>query len=315
MLTIEKQVPAAALQFRGGELQFAEVASDAKTFPFSMTARTANVIDHPYWGRIVHDMAGMTLRKPTCPIDYCHSSDEIIGVGEQFDAGNDGLTVTGKLIALSADPKDRAFEVGSKAKAGVPYEASIDFNGPGIVIEELGEGASAEVNGQQLTGPLTIVRKWPLRSVAVAPYGADSGTFTEFSEPKDGKLFSVNIFKEKTMADITPPTKTDVPGVSLDTLKQFSDSFGIQASGYLLAGLSFDQASLKFKDERLAALEAENKTLTEKSVAAEATAKKLAEDQKQLADKLLGETTPVETTGSGKEEKKKTFADMFRVAK
>ncbi len=311
--TLEKQVPANALQLRCGELEFADVAGDPKEFPFVMKARTADVIQHPYWGRIVHDMAGMTLRKPTCPIDYCHWSDQIIGVGQKFTADNSGLTVSGKLVALAADSEDRAFEIGTKAKAGVPYEASIDFRGPGIVIEELGEGAMAEVNGQQLTGPLTIVRKWPLRSVAVAPYGADSGTSTAFSETKDGEQFSVNILHEgKQMADITPLPKTETPGVSLDTLKQFTDAFGDKANGYLLSGLSFDHAALKFKDERLAALEAENKLLKDKSAEAEAEAKKLADEQKQLADKLLGEKKPLETEPTGKGDKK-TFADMFRV--
>lgn len=312
--TIQKQVPAAALQFRAGELEFAEVTGDAKVFPFVMKARSPDVIQHPYWGRIVHDMAGMTLRKPTCPIDYCHWSDQIIGVGETFTADNSGLTVSGRLVALSADSEDRAFEVGTKAKLGVPYEASIDFRGPGVVLEELGEGASAEVNGQQLTGPLTIVRKWPLRSVAVAPYGADSGTSTAFSEPKDGELFAVSLLQEeKQMADLTPP-KQETSGVSLDTLKQFSDAFGDKANGYLLSGLSYDQAELKFKDEKLSILEAENKTLKDRSAAAEAAAAKLADEQKQLAEKLLGEKTPVDTPGTGSETKK-TFSDMFRVPK
>lgn len=324
--TTTKNVPASALSFRCGEFEFADAPANANPliFPFTMRARSADVISHPYWGRIVHDMSGMTLRKPTCPIDYCHFAECIIGVGESFAFDDKGLTVTGQLVALSADSNDRAFEVATKAKNKVPYEASIDWRGPGILIEEVGEGATTECNGQTLTGPVTVVRKWPLRSVAVTPYGQDSDTSTEFSESQkdDEKLVSVCLFFESgeptvsTKTDPTPKPET-ATGLSLDTLKQFNDAFGPKASDFLLAGLTFDQANLKFKDERLSALETENKQLKEQSVklteAATEAAKKLADDQKALAEKVLGDPNPI-ATDPAKGAGKKKFADMFRVA-
>lgn len=310
-----KEVPASALLFRCGEFEFSDAPAGALTFPFTMRARSADAIEHPYWGRIVHDMSGMTLRKPTCPIEYNHWSEEIIGVGETFAADDTGLTVSGQLVALCADGDDRAYEVAMKAKNKVPYEASIDFRGPGIVIEEFGEGTIATVNGQQLAGPVTVVRKWPLRSVAVTPYGRDSDTTTEFSESKTGETVSVCLFSETGAQKVSTKTEPDTPpaGVSLDTIKQFSDAFGPSANDFLLKGLSFDQANLQFKDARLKALEDENKALKEASATAATAAAKAAEEQKLLAEKVLG-TDPLKTdpTGDGK---KKTFADVFRVAK
>lgn len=322
-----KEVPANACTFRCGEFEFAEAAADAKTFPFSMKARSAGIINHWYWGRIVHDMSGMTLRKPTCPIDYDHCSWYLIGVGQKFKADNSGLQVDGQLVALKADSEDKAYEVAMKAKMGVPYEASIDWRGQGIVIEELGEGATAQVNGESVTGPLTIVRKWPLRSVAVTPYGQDSDTRTEFSDKpgntaKD-ETISVCLFSASKTGDSKVKTETSPaagtpstqqhsdqptsPVVSLDTVKKFNEAFGDKSGGYLAEGLSFDQAQLKFSQDRLKALEEENKQLKE------AAGKKDAQQHSaQEAGKLLGEGKPADVSGSGS---KKKFSELFRVPK
>lgn len=332
-----RDVPAHALTFRGGELEFAEAAADAKTFPFTMRARSSGVINHWYWGRIVHDMKGMQLRKPTCPIDYCHNDSQVIGVGEKFQAGNDGLNVSGQLVALATDASDRAFEVATKAKNKIPYEASIDWRGPGILIEEVGEGVSVEVNGQQFEGPLTVVRKWPLRAVAVCPYGADPGTATQFSEQNGKDLISVCLFSAQSegqnvtkSATETPPAGTagnppagtqqhsQAPAgqVSLETMQQFTKQFGAaKANEYLLTGLTFDQAEKKFQADRIAALEAENKQLKDASASAAAAAIAAGDQTRQLADKVLGETAPLQTPAVPGGAGKKTFSDLVKVPK
>jgi len=330
-----RDVPVSALMLTCGDFVFAESGPDAQTFPFTMKARSGGVINHWYWGRIVHDMAGMQLRKPTCPIDYCHHETEVIGVGEKFAAGNDGLNVSGQLVALAADPSDRAYEVATKAKNRIPFEASIDWRGPGILIEEVGEGVSVEVNGQTFEGPLTVVRKWPLRAIAVCPYGADSNTSTQFSDEQHGKdMISVCLFSAQserhavtkstqTATDSTPAgnapagsqqhSQTPAGQVSLETMQQFTTQFGAaKANEYLLAGLTFVQAEQKFQAERIAALEAENKQLKESAGNAAAAAAAASTHTQQLADKLLGEQTPVQTAptgGSGK----RSFADMVRI--
>ncbi len=320
-----KQVPSNACTFKCGEFEFADAAADAKKFPFRMKARSSGVISHWYWGRIVHDMAGMQLRKESCPIDYDHNSYQIIGYGDKFKADNNGLEVSGSLVALANQPDDKAYEVYQKGKAGIPYEASIDWRGQGIVIEELSEGASAEVNGSKVEGPITIVRKWPLRAVAVTPYGQDSDTRTQFSESdKSGDdQISVCLFSSSGDPNVltsTPGTspaaastqqhsETPAPsGVSLDTIKLFNDTFKAKSGEYLAAGLTFNDAKLKFADERIAAVEAENKQLKE-------AADKAATQQHaaNAASQLLGEQNPVNTGKGADASGKKTFADVFRM--
>jgi hypothetical protein len=324
-----KEVPANACTFKCGEFEFAETQSDAKLFPFKMKARSAGVISHWYWGRIVHDMSGMQLRKESCPIDYDHNSFQIIGYGKKFTANNEGLQVEGSLVALANEPSDKAYEVYQKGKAGIPYEASIDWRGPGIVIEELSEGASAQVNGETVQGPISIVRKWPLRAVAVTPYGQDSDTRTSFSESSGDEQISVFLFSSTGESEVTNPATSPAaastqqhsetpasPCVSLDTITQFNDAFGPKANQYLLSGLTFDQANLQFKDERLKALEEENKQLKETSAAAASAAAAATDATKQLADKVLGQDGAINTPAAGGNGAgKKTFSDMFRVPK
>jgi hypothetical protein len=184
-----KNVPKHALQFHFGECKFGDNGETAKTVPFTMTARTGDPINHWFWGRVVHDMGGMKLAKPRLPVDYCHEDDEVLGYANKFDTGSGDLVVSGAVTPFIAE--DRASEIVFKQKAGVPYEASIDFSGGGTVIEYVDNGATVEVNGKEFAGPGVVIRQWMLRGIAICPYGADMNTSTEF---KDGEQVVVSIF-------------------------------------------------------------------------------------------------------------------------
>ncbi len=112
------------------------------------------------------------------PIDYCHDSSEVLGALGTFDTESGDLQCTGFV-----DRDDqRAAEVVRKVKMGVPYEASIFFDRRTIEGERLSDRETATVNGVTVRGPVTIIRKWTLRGVAICPYGYDPKTSTRFSE-------------------------------------------------------------------------------------------------------------------------------------
>jgi len=90
---------------------------------------------------------------------------------------------------------------------GVPLEASINFGGDGIEIEDLEDGDSAEVYGTTMSGPMVIVRKWPLRGVAVCPYGADMNTATTFASGNQEISYTVTKHKELDVGKLTQDTK------------------------------------------------------------------------------------------------------------
>jgi len=77
---------------------------------------------------------------------------------------------------LRADATLRSSDASSlRSTSGTPYEASIYFGGDGIRVEEVAEGQVAQVNGFQFASPGIVIREWPLRGVAVCPYGAEMG--------------------------------------------------------------------------------------------------------------------------------------------
>ena len=170
------RIPAAACAFTVSEVEFGDNGEGAKSAPVRLVARTGKPIEHWFWGRIVHDLAGMHLHKSRIPIDYAHDSKEVLGYLNRFDITSGDLVVSGALVPFK--DSDRATEIMHKTRAGVPYEASINFGGDGLKVEEVPEGFVAQVNGFAFDGPGVIVREWPLRGVAICPYGADANTST-----------------------------------------------------------------------------------------------------------------------------------------
>lgn len=131
------------------------------------------------------------MHKSRIPIDYVHDAKEIIGYLNHFDSESGDLVASGALVPFK--DSDRATEIIHKSKEGVPYEASINFGGDGIKVEDVPEGAVAQVNGYQFEGPGVIVREWPLRGVAVCPYGADMNTESAMAFSNNKQVFSASV--------------------------------------------------------------------------------------------------------------------------
>ena len=186
-----RDVPEAALTLKAGEFGFSH---DDAQGGVKLLARSSQPIDHWFWGRIVHDMAGVQ-HKERIVLDYNHDPDQVIGYLDGFEVTDEGLQATGQLVSFTDD--DRAAEIQHKGSLGVPYEASINFGGSGLKLEEVSEGESVPVNGFEFDGPGVVVRSWPFRGCAVCPYGADENT--ESTVFKDGPLVAVDILTGETI--------------------------------------------------------------------------------------------------------------------
>ncbi|HUU92891.1 MAG TPA: hypothetical protein VM238_16995 [Phycisphaerae bacterium] len=217
------KVPAGALRFEAGPCEFGEAADGSRNVPVKITARTGQPIDHWYWGKIVHDLAGMKVHKKALPIDYAHYDDEVLGYVDKFETGSGDLVVAGELVPFGEN--DRASEVTHKAQNGVPYEASIFFTGP-LVLEELGEGTSAEVNGYELKGPAVIIRQCNLRGVAVCPYGMDRNTKTQLKAGDADVPITIVIEENAPMAEKPNSQTTDPDPKQLSDAAQPSEKPG-----------------------------------------------------------------------------------------
>lgn len=186
------EIPSGALTFSACKFELGDNGEGAKSAPIKLQARSGQPIEHWYWGKVVHDLDGMKLSKSRLPVDYCHYDHEVIGYLNKFDTDTGDLIVGGALVPFK--DSDRATEIIYKSKEGVPYEASINFGGDGIKVQFLDKDEMADVNGYQLEGPATIIREWPLRGVAICPYGADANTETSVFNDKN-KTFTAEVFK------------------------------------------------------------------------------------------------------------------------
>ena len=185
-----KTVPARAMTFDAGVFEFGDADDKGTSAPIKMVGRSAQPINHWYWGKIVHDMSGFSTDHEKVPIDWSHDSytDEGIGYLDKFTADpKKGLLVEGRLVSI--EDGDRASKLMKKASAGVPYQASIFFRAE--KLEQVPEGFTTTVNGFTLEGPAIIVRQWALRGMAVCLYGADHRTQSKFS---DGDQVAVELF-------------------------------------------------------------------------------------------------------------------------
>ena len=180
-----ENVPASACQFTADVDVSDANGKKADTYPFSMTARRGNAIDHPYWGRIVHDLEGMHLARGRVSVDLDHDPKRVVGYANRFDVSTGDLKVSGALVPYG---DDAAKELLYKASKGVPYEASISFGGSNIELEQVEEGESVEVNNTTFDGPGVVVRSWPLRSIGIVQSGADQWTATEFSAETEDSI-------------------------------------------------------------------------------------------------------------------------------
>lgn len=325
--TIDTSAKSAPLQaFRlATPLQFTDAIADERGSVLShrckIHARTAGIVNHWYWGRMVHDMAGCRF-KDSIPIDWRHDGDELLGYSSKITADDRGLEADAVLQSIREG--DRAWEVITRGKGGQPYEASIYWDEQNNLLEYLEEGWTTEVNGQTVEGPLVIVREWNLRGIAITPYGVDSSSTTKFSA--DGRseipivlsrLEGATMTKEvkpDPTKDATPAattTTTEAPATPQATpatatkdeqrgeLARYMDRFGAER------GATYYRDAVNYET----ALEREVEHLRKELATKDAEIKSASD---RLAALKLGETSAVDT-GANKDEQPKGWNSLFKM--
>jgi hypothetical protein len=201
-LSQEEELPREVLCF-AADFALGDNGEKAKSAPVRIVAATPGMAHHWFWGPFVRDMDGLLMHKERMPIDYLHDMKEIVGYFNRVMISEDeGLVLHGALVPFKDN--DRATEIIEKAKAGVPYEASILSSFENLVIEDIPAGQTTEVNGQVFQGPLAVFRQWHLRGVAICPYGADMNTVSEFCAHGGAERAKRIIQEMKIMTQIPP---------------------------------------------------------------------------------------------------------------
>ena len=121
-----------------------------------------------YWGEnLVIELSSLILPDP-CPILMNHDRDRPVGFGRLIVRDN-ALHAEGTLLS-----NDEARSLAANADDGFPWQLSIHAE-PGTV-EEVTAGATVQVNGRQIAGPITIFRQSRIRELSFTPTGVDYRT-------------------------------------------------------------------------------------------------------------------------------------------
>lgn len=149
-------------------------ASGVKAKPrrFAMDAYTGAAFDHPYLGRAVIDVEGITCAEGGCPALRQHRPELFVGRCEKVVLAEGRVGVEGFLFdgVEAADEVARISDQGGKWQASVKVDPNVD------AIDYLGADSTATVNGVALSGPLAILRESTLTECSFVPRGADTAT-------------------------------------------------------------------------------------------------------------------------------------------
>lgn len=171
---------------------------------WKMLAHTGQVISR-WWGRLVLDMDGAKYRQKLALLQD-HRTDLPIGFSTKIQRTERGIEARGRMLAN--EDGDRAI---AYSQQGFPWQASL--MAVPMRIEELEPGATAEVNGMTVTGPLDIFREWEMRELTLTVLGADGNTTTEAFAANGGEIEVLQTMTKKLNQEPAsePDRATPVP--------------------------------------------------------------------------------------------------------
>jgi hypothetical protein len=202
-----------------------------------------------FGGRFIIDLSSLILEKRDYIGDYNHNPDEVIGRGT-LSVTDRGLT--GACFVIPFKEGDRASEIVARSRAGTPYEASPTINDDTADEELLPAGKRAEVNGEEITGPIHIYRNVPIRGWSVCPFGTDRQTnFQVLKSLEKGekqmakkqlKKLNEELPPEET-PDKTPPAEGSDKYTAYPDLEKMIEEFGLEKGvEYYRLGLTIEEA-------------------------------------------------------------------------
>ncbi len=272
--------PSNAFQFRSLDKNSFSIQEIDGKYAVSLVGFSGKEFTHWWWGRCIFDRIGATVPFAKIPIDWNHDCYEGIGYLDTF-SGNPEFAAGGYLLPTDA-PGDRAREIITKKELGMPYQCSVMLGDSNFVEEFVSEGATAEVNGEIVTGPITIFRQFEVHSVAICLYGSDTNT-TVFNQQKG----------EHSM-----PKETTADTVSArDEAKRFARKFGNERGfRFFSEGLTEEQATDAFVEEVVVELDEKDKRISELETKNSELVAKIAELEAALTERqgtATSEETPV----------------------
>lgn len=139
---------------------------------FKMVGYAGSAIQLPWWGRVLFDVAGMSM-KARLPVLREHQRDRAVGVLDKLTKEPARLVGEGFFVE-SPDGQ----EVQALLKQGFPFQASVGISVD--EVEEVKEGESVSVNGGTFQGPGFVFRVSEVHEISACTLGADRETSVNY---------------------------------------------------------------------------------------------------------------------------------------
>ena len=165
------------------EIKATKAGDDGKTGPpkFEALAYTGEPMRLEGWRNpVVIDLKGIRPRNRSLPVLRDHDPQKVVGHTTSFDVTSQGVVVRGVVSGSGAD----ANEVVANAKNAYPWQISLGSTPDRKSVEHLGDGRKATVNGREIIGPASIVRKATTAETSFVAMGADGNTSAAIAATK-----------------------------------------------------------------------------------------------------------------------------------
>ena len=118
------------------------------------------------------DLNGLDASRQSLPALRDHEIGRIVGHTTDISVSADGVRVRGVISGAGPD----AQEVLTAGKNGYPWQVSLGSKPVNKAVEHLPAGKSAIVNGREVYGPMSIVRRASIYELSFTALGADRDT-------------------------------------------------------------------------------------------------------------------------------------------
>jgi len=180
--------------------------SDSDGGSFRLVAYDGGVTQHWYWGNFAIDLGGLSFAANKLPVLDSHWTDSRIGFTTRQEVGS-AVTAEGRFL-----DNTKAQELRKDMLKGFPMQASLW--GIPTKIEQVMEGATAQVNGRTVEGPGAIWRQAAIKEISMCVFGALQNTqSTAFGADDDIEVAFTLLGKENKMS------KEDKPALTVDQFK------------------------------------------------------------------------------------------------
>ncbi len=205
------------INFTCQEMQLSIEAAkpEAKNRTFNMVAYTGGPMRVAGWyDPVVVDLNGLKISAQAKPIFFGHEQDldSLVGQTNSIKVNDGQLLATGDILGES----DRVKQILTLADKGFKWQASIGARAE--KSERLTEDQTAKVNGRQITGPVTIIRKATLGEISFVMLGADDQTSAQIAANKHLLQEILDMPKDKVEStqDVAATTAVEVPDITAE---------------------------------------------------------------------------------------------------